>query len=214
MEAKIDELDSKFNIQLKAIQEENATLRKELQTTKEKLKEVDNKVEASEQRSRINNIEISCIPLTTNENTEALAIEALKTVGLQIDERDISIAHRVPTYNPGKPPNIIVHFVQRKLKFASVTAYRQFYKNKGRRPVCKDINPILGESIFYISEHLTPNNKKLLKETKQKARENKFKYVYTNDGKIFAKKDERTKAVMITKEEDLVRMQRPHHEES
>lgn len=200
LEAKFDALDTKLGGKVAELEKENVNLRKELEESKAR-------IDAIEQRSRINNLELSCIPVTTNEDTDQIVVNALKAVGVVITAQDISISHRVPTRNPEKPPNIVVNLVRRKLKFESTAAYRKFFKSKGRRPVGNDIHPALGPEPFYISEHLSPTNKKLLHDTKIEAKRCNYKFVYVNDGKIFVKKQEKAKSIIISQTSDLSQLQ-------
>ena len=67
-----------------------------------------------EQYSRRECLEISGIPFQESENTNDIVIEIGKLVGIQIQEEDISVSHRLPvTDGCRSTPAIIVKFIRR-----------------------------------------------------------------------------------------------------
>lgn len=56
---------------------------------------------------------------------------------------------------------------------------------------------------IYINDCLTPYNRKLLWMAKTKAKEANWKYVWTRNGTIFARKSENTLATLIKNSADI-----------
>ncbi|KAI5710638.1 hypothetical protein M8J75_013946 [Diaphorina citri] len=72
----------------------------------------------------------------------------------------------------------------------------------------KDVNRSLRDQPIFISEHLTPKNKQLLRKTKEKARLVNWKYIWTRDGNIYTRKDQNSQTrVQIREESDLANVQ-------
>lgn len=55
----------------------------------------------------------------------------------------------------------------------------------------------------FVSEHLTPTNKYLHAAARRKAKETGTMFIWVRDGRIFARKNERSPAVYIKNEESL-----------
>lgn len=174
MEEKMTNMQEKLNDVL----EENTQLKKQSQTREREIREMDKRINFLEQRSRINNLEISNFPQTANEDL----IEVVKTVGktlqVEIKTEDIQVVHRVPRYNKQLTNNIVVNFCSRWKKMELVNAAKAFTKDKKRCIKSKDINKNLTDSDIYVSDHLTPYNKKLLNKTKIMAKEKGWRFVW------------------------------------
>ncbi|KAI5748127.1 hypothetical protein M8J77_022133 [Diaphorina citri] len=74
--------------------------------------------------------------------------------------------------------------------------------------MAQDVNRSLRDQPIFISEHLTPKNKQLLRKTKEKARLVNWKYIWTRDGNIYTRKDQNSQTrVQIREESDLANVQ-------
>ena len=60
-----------------------------------------------------------------------------------------------------------------------------------------------GTTQIFVNENLTRFRKNLLWRTKQKAKDNGFKYVWTRNGNICVRFSENCDAIMIKNEQDL-----------
>ena len=101
-----------------------------------------------------------------------------KEMGIELQDEDISTAHRLPTYNKSAEDKIIVKFTRRSIR-------DEFYgkrktiagKEVGKVGTLRDLSQDPKKRL-YISESLTQARKKL---------DNKWKYIWTNNGRIYLK---------------------------
>lgn len=176
--------------QLKKALEENKKLREESKKKDEVISSLNNRVDLLEQRTRINNVEVCNFPVTPGENLVDIVKEIGNKVGLKIEDGNIQAAHRVPCFNKAATKNIIIQFCSRWKKNMLLQACSNYRKANNNKISANTINCNLPDQTLYISEHLTPKYKGLLKKTKQRAKEVGWKYIWTNDCYIYAKKDE------------------------
>lgn len=170
-----------------------------------------NKVMAVEQRERINNVEISGLPTSHNENVKNICMIIAGKITCNLDEKDILACHRVPTRVPGKPPNIVVQLRDRALRADFIRSYKLFIKNNNHL-FGELVHPSLGQQRIYINEHLCPDMKILRAETKKRALANGFKYIWVDEGQIKVRKD-KEKPIVIKTFNDLTKMGRDNRDE-
>ena len=142
-------------------------------------------------------------------------------LGLQIDEKDISISHRLPhkvqneTYSSRLRPregassvtlNSSNRFPKIIVKFARRSVKDQFYQ--GRKYVKDKSTKDLGFSLsldghIFISESLTSKNKELFKDCLKFKKDHSFRYIWTQSGCIYLKKNKDLPTHVISSKEDL-----------
>lgn len=153
-----------------------------------------------QQRERAENIEMSGIPERSNENLLTTIKKIGEYVGVQLSDSDVihitRIQPRIKT--AGRPKNIIVKFRTRLIRDSMLSGVRA---KKGLST--SDIG-IPGDSKkVYINEHLTPSNKVLHKNTREKCKAKNFQYCWIRDGKIFVRKNDTSSALLIQNAADL-----------
>lgn len=194
--------------QMKKMRQENKQLREEGARRDKEVKELTKRVNLLEQRSRINNIEIANFPPTPKENLRDVVKSIAKAVGVEILDDDIQAVHRVQRYDQTARKNIVAQFCSRWKKNSILQACKSYRKQNESKISAKSVNPNLPDDQIYVSEHLTPGNKMLLGKTKKQAKAVQWKFIWTKDGVIHAKKDENdTNSTQITCEEDLLKME-------
>ena len=121
-------------------------------------------------------------------------------LNIQIDSKDIQACHRM-----GKKQDalIICKFLNRKTATAILRAKNHTIKSfKGEKlglkehPDCK----------IYINESLTKRNKELFYKFRMKKQEQNWKFVWSRNGIIYARKDENSEFVRINDEKDISKM--------
>lgn len=204
MSDKIDssnELMHEIKVEMSTLRKENEELKlKNLNLTSD-VRDLKERVRSLEQYTRKNNVEISGVPETPNEDTLSLLKDIGKTIGVEVDVSHFNAAHRIPSFNRRRPPPIIVQFHQRIIKDIWIKKYKE-----KRNLSAKQVNPIYPDQRIYISDHLSPENKQFLAKLKAKCSEVGFKFAWTRDGKFFARKNEGDKCQKIDTVEDIERL--------
>ena len=161
-----------------------------------------------EQYSRRDCLEIRGVPVTEREDTTKIISNVGSMIGVEINETDVSISHRLPaprssTVNTTNVhPSIIVKFVRRELR-------ERFYA--ARKNLREKSTSDLGfsrttQGKIYIVENLTPRNKLLFKNSLQAKRELSYRFIWTRQGKIFLRQSSDSPAVHINNEQDLQKL--------
>ena len=198
LEIDLAELKSSFKTQetklkntqevLKGAFESNKQLKMELQATKVQVKKQEehinesyDRIDALEQYSRKNSIEIVGIPEDVCENEEAV-LKIAQVLNVDVKAEDIDICHRVKRKH-SKP--IIARFVSHKVK-------RALYKSRVRLKNVKlsELFPnasaearVASERIF-INENLTAFRRRLVKLASDKKNDGLVQGPWTIDGKV------------------------------
>ena len=199
---------STFEEERKDLINVNQALKSELQATTTKLKDLSVAHNDLEQYGRKECVEIRGIPLPCGqsmEDTNEIALKVAHLIDVDIEDRDISISHRLKTSDSykgkvNKSPPIIVKFVRGITK-------EKFYK--ARRKLSdlstKDLGYPIDQRIF-IAESLTQRNKELFKEAYQVRKDKKFKYIWTSSGKIFLRRNDSSPVLPIMGMNDLLKI--------
>lgn len=179
----------------KHLKKENEALRKTVFTLQNDLVECKASLLKSEQYTRNRNLEIKGIAQTENEDLHQVLETIGESLGEAITARDVDVCHRVPTKTEGVT-NIVVQF-QRREKRDNVL-------EKARKK--KLTTTVLGlptDLPIYINEHLCPTMKKILGMAVARKREHNWKYVWTRNGCVFARRTETSRIVPICCENDV-----------
>lgn len=108
------------------------------------------------------------------------------------------MCHRNPTSSKGGT-NTLVRFVRRDK--------RQAFLSKARKhELCNKDLGLTDSGRIYVNEHLTYGNKQLLGATIARKSEVGWKFVWTNGGKIFARRHETSDTIKICARSDLSKM--------
>lgn len=194
---KVTEQQSK---QLKELRSENANLLQHVKDIDSRITSLERDSAKQQQWSRLQNVEIVGVPEVKNESTVDIVTKIAETVGMNLSAGEIEYAHRVQPMRAiaGRPRAIVARFKNRLTKDTLVSSARK------RHGLTSGDIGVGGESKkFYVNEHLTPANKKLLNECKIKAKENSIKFVWTKNCRIFTRKDELSPPIPISTEHEL-----------
>ncbi|XP_046677360.1 uncharacterized protein LOC124365423 [Homalodisca vitripennis] len=169
----MEEVRSKFD----ELQKENILLKAKNETLSKEVIDLQERMRNLEQYSRVKNIQISGLPVTKNENVSELVADLGAALGVEMKETDFS--------TKGMKEQWITKARQKK----SLTA--------------RDVNQHFPIQRVYINDHLSPENKLFLAKLKQKGRDIGYKFVWSRDGKFFARKAEGDPVKKIVTYEDL-----------
>ncbi|XP_048001436.1 uncharacterized protein LOC125238207 [Leguminivora glycinivorella] len=144
-----------------------------------------------DQELLLNDIEISSVPETNGENAMHLVTTLGQKLGIELTEHDIVDATRVgraPQLQEGvhgpaaRPRPLVVRLARRVVRDRLLQAARV------RRGVTTEGTGIPGRTCrFYVNERLTPHNRRLLYKARELKQQYSWRYVWTRDGKIFAR---------------------------
>ncbi|CAG9792894.1 unnamed protein product [Diatraea saccharalis] len=164
------------------------------------------RVNSLEQYLRESNLEIQGVPESKSENIFGIVKKIANAVGYALSDSSILNCTRVASMNrDGKRPRTIIAKMYstrcRDEFYSAVARFNRFHMNN---KLSSSLIGIAGESRpIFVSEHLSPDNKVLHAATRQKAKENKYKFVWVRNGRIFLRKDETSRFVYIKNREVL-----------
>ena len=167
---RIDSLEMKY----KDVESENKCLK--ASRLNQRVSEHEDEMNNVQQYMRRDCVEIAGIPQHMGENTNHIVVKVGEVMGINLDESDISISHRLPvpsrneSYSSrlrsgskdGSPsndqiPKIIVKFTRREMKEAYYSN-RKYLRDKSSLDIGMGISC---RNRIYISESLSPKNKEL-----------------------------------------------------
>lgn len=151
----------------------------------------------SDQRLRVNNVEIKGVPQQKNENLFKILEKIRDCVNSSFPDSQVNYISRIPSHNSSEKP-IIVSFINRYIKEEFLAAAR------GRKNLtASDIGFKNNQQKVFLNDHLNADVKKLLNKTKVMAKEKDYKYVWVKFCKIHIRKTDSSAVFIINKESDL-----------
>ena len=144
--------------------------------------------------------------MTSGGDTNEIVKKIGTLIDVDINDRDISVRHRIPSANSGEPGSTPIRYPAIVVKFTNRRIRDRFYK---ARPKLKYYNIIdiglgrHGESNIFVQESLTGAKKKLLKNCLKFRKDRNFKFIWTYYGVIYLRRKEHTPASRITLVGDL-----------
>lgn len=164
-----------------------------------------------EQDSLQNDIEITCIPESENESTETLIIAIAAKLGVSVEARDIVSSSRagprrlVADSSSGavlRPRPLVVRLARRATRNLFLSSARV-----RRGATTADLPlPTHKPNRFYVNERLTKTNRALFGKSREVARTSNWKYVWTQDGRVLARKEDKCPVHQIRSDSDIERV--------
>lgn len=188
----VNNLMGEMRAEFAAIKKDNEELRAVSTSMSKEVEELRDRVRTLEQYTRRNNLEISGVPVTPGEKVMEIVKDVGNALGLPTTEVDIAAAHRVPTFKMYSIPSIVVQFQHRATRDSWISSFKL-----KKTVTARAINPTYPDTILYVNEHLSPDNKVFLGRLKRKCRDIGFKFAWCKDGKFFARKSEGEKVQKI-----------------
>lgn len=196
-----------FRAEMKNFKEEINTLnalKNELAILKQDHAKVNVELQGLQQYMRRENVEIIGVAENRSENLMQVICSIGNHVGCPIQQTDIAACHRVAhsASSNTKSRSIIAKFVNRFKKEEFVTACR---KRKGFSG--KDVNINNCNDPLYVNDHLTIENKNLLRQTRELCKQKNYKFVWVRECKILVRKNEGSRIIHIENGSSLQRIQ-------
>lgn len=185
---------------VESLRKDNASLIAENKALKNQNVALSRKVAQMEQYSRINNVEIKGIPVTEGEDCAAVMQTIGDTIDCKLSPTDIDVVHRVATMKEGTK-NLLARFCSRAKK-------AEFVSKARKAKLCLQDIGLSGaiNSPVYINDHLTPENKALFSEALTLKKANNWKFLWTDNCQIKARRTTDSKVLRITCEADLAKI--------
>lgn len=204
---KITELIETVNKQANTLKEYEKifdTMKQENVTLRAKVKSLEQQVEGAEQYSRINCWKINGVPETNNENVVEIVKSVGDALGVKLSPEDIDACHRLGPKQDGRRRGIIVKFVRRHVK-EEVLRKIKIKRNLNTNDIGMSSGPA---EVVYMNESLSQFRRKVLNAARQLRNEQGFTFVWVKNGKIFLRKDEGSRAIMLTTMEQVTELKR------
>lgn len=210
-----------FQREITALKNENLKLREDLMSLQQTVSSPreDNLTEtvtglqrqllARDQELLQNDVEITGIPEYEKESLAHLTITLATKLGMTIEERDIVNTSRVGPKRglvqgapPPRPRPIVVRLARQALR-------DELLKNARVRREATTSGLGLPEHVpkpFFINERLSKENRSLFAKARDAAKEAKWKYAWTKNGRIYCRRKQDVDGIIIRSEEDLVKI--------
>ena len=158
------------------------------------------KVDALEQYTRKNSLQIVGIPENVCDDEEVV-LKVARALNVEVKPEDIDICHRIKRK---KSNPIIVRFVSHQVK-KSLYKQRVQLKNITCSQLFPDASTAARVSFnkIFINENLTAHRRNLVRLANEKKEDGLLKSAWTVDGKVFVKTSPEGRPIRINIEDDL-----------
>ena len=182
VKSEISDLDKKHTTIVNSLEEKLGELAGTTDRQDQSLYRVESALDETQQYLRRDCLEINGVPISSYENPNQLVKEVGLLAGVEIDDRHIAAAHKLPDSKNVKN-RLIVKFIQRDKR-------EELYKHR-KNLVGKNISHLPsvedGNGKIFINESLTSYRKRLFGRIREYKRNNNLKYLWTSNGKIMLK---------------------------
>ena len=176
-----------------ALTDENAALKESLQETKMLSNENNDRIDAIDQYTRVNNLEFVGLEPQEGKSDKEVVIDCILNLDPDstIESDDIDYCHPLPSNRRDEKKVFVAKFLHRysKIDILEKKKLKKNFKHLG-----KDV---------YINEHLSPANRKLFAAAAAKRGELRWKHLWTKNGVVFMRKTDESDIVKITNEKKL-----------
>ncbi|XP_039764477.1 uncharacterized protein LOC120636965 [Pararge aegeria] len=159
-----------------------------------------------EQHSRMNNLEIQCLPEHRAENLPNIITQIGKVTGTCISDADIHKCTRIAKIsreNP-RPRSVFVKFSSPRIRDTFLAGVMKFNKRIKDEKLNTSHIGIGGENKpIYVVEHLTPELKKIHASARLTAKKLKYRFVWIKNGRVFLRKTDESEHIVIRNIEQL-----------
>lgn len=189
---------SKMESELKQIKAESKEKNNALERTIDNFKQ---DINDRDQFYLMNDVEITGIPEQKPENILHLVSLVATKVGMNLDERDVVFAYRAGVRRgngDARSRPICVRLARKTVRDELLKSARV------RRGITTaDLNLPGDAHVLYINERMTQYNRQLFRKTREAGREKNWKFIWTREGKIYARQREGMVAHRIRNEQNI-----------
>jgi len=184
---------------IKDMREENRILKVQNNNLHNDLNVLSNKLNILEQKSLDNFVEIVNVPEIINEDCKNTVKKIAKLLNVEID---VVNAYRVhcPIKIQYRSKKIVAELTSKQVKKDLMESSRKI------KPTGNSVEASWKNEAIYINDNLTQFNRNLFYKTKIFARDSGYKFVWFRDYKLFIKKTELTKAIVVENKLSLTKL--------
>ncbi|XP_041469857.1 uncharacterized protein LOC121419445 [Lytechinus variegatus] len=200
----LEEKYEEMKVTTERLERENKGLQNENQALKKRVDDLDRQVQDLDQYHRRQNLEIAGIPEEKQENPADVALIISKRIDPDITAGDIDIAHGLGAPKPSAkhPRPIIVRFTNRRARNAVYDGRKHL-----RGTTSADLGINLRSTLkIYVNENLVGATRELLGLANGARKDAGYKFLWTYNGKIYVRKDEKSAPVIILSKEDISKL--------
>lgn len=190
-----------FKEKIKELEKSNTAIKNKNANLELKIGALEQRVNDLEQEKLTNQMEISNIPNTENEDTSKIIKDISDKLNLNTNE--VRVIKRVPT-REGRSGLIKVEMISQEARDGWVDAARK--KKLIVADIVQSAPQEVGQMKVFIREALTQHRKMLLWTTKQEL-QNTHKYIWCKNGNILVRKEDQGKVITIRSAEDIKKLQ-------
>ncbi|CAG4992033.1 unnamed protein product [Colias eurytheme] len=191
--AEILQLLQTNSAEIKIANEKIESLESKYVTALKRIAELEVQINETQQHRLENTVELRNIPKRTNEDVHQIC-ETLFTK-MNIPLHDTSTIYRKGKHNNSP---IVIEFSNIKYKDNLLNAVKKFYKNdKNNKLTAEQVGFKGNTDLIYISEALTPTNKKILASARELVKSGQYKYCWVSRGKVLIRKEEGVSAILL-----------------
>lgn len=148
--------------------------------------------------TRRKSLEIRGITKKPQENLHDIVSKIARKV--DIPAPDLEDCYRMTSKNAKHDEPIVVRFNNKKERDSFKSAAKK------KKLSASDININEGRTPVYVNEHLSPSKKRLLGKVIAIKKDLNAKFVWTNHGNIYFRKNEDSVAIKVASENDLIKL--------
>ena len=179
-------LDNKYKEITDLLEEKRDDLAQTTRKHEDTLYRIECSPDETQQYLRRDCLEVTGVPMRAQDNPNQIVKEIGSLIGVEIDDSDIAIAHKLPDTRKVKN-RLIVKFLRREKREEVYKKRKNLVgKNSSHLPLVAESNNSENSKI-YINESLTNYRKRLFGRIKEYKRANNVKYLWTSNGKIMFK---------------------------
>lgn len=133
-----------------------------------------------------NDVQVTNVPEEPGESAAGLATRICAKLGVELDVRDVVLVHRAGrAREAGRPRPLVLRLARRSVKDELLRGART------RRGATTEGLGVAGApQRFYVNERLTGANRRLFQQAREAARTAAWRFVWTRDGRILARRSE------------------------
>ncbi|KAK5643009.1 hypothetical protein RI129_009176 [Pyrocoelia pectoralis] len=200
---KVDENSKIISQQNKLIENQQRIIDKllaENKSLKTQVVELKNEVDAVNQESRLNSVEIHGLPFQENEPAFSVLQRLAKAIEFEVTEEMVDNIFKIKSKQSPGHNMLVVRFLRRADKS------RFLARKKGKRDLNTSNLGYMGSSPIYINDSLTQARRVLLSKARRFKRDKGWKYVWVSGGKIMLRQTDSSKILSIATDEDFSRI--------